>query len=201
MIKQSRDGKIVLAYIEGDQTTLQLALQQFGAVVSRRLTSPLKIVNGNAKAVTATNGDNGADEHEEAEFETLEDGSAEDTPAKPKKKFVPKTPAPLTDFDPDTGVPFLDFAKEKRPSTVIEKYLVVAGWFKDQRTLEEINTSHIFTCFKLAGWEWPDDMAATFRDIKRKNHYFDKGSKQGHWKLNIIGIKELAKLGFGAAAE
>jgi hypothetical protein len=199
MIRESRDGKIVLAYIEGDQTTLQLALQQFGAVVSRRLTSQLKpsIASGNPTALPSHNEDNGADKHaEEAEIETLEDRTAvEESATRPKKKFVPKTPDLLTDFDPDSGsIPFLDFAKQKNPSTTIDKYLVVGGWFKDHRSVDEITTSHIFTCFKLAEWLPPDDMASTFRDIKRKNHYFEKGSKNGHWKINILGLKELTKM-------
>ena len=197
MAKESNNGRIVLAYIEGDQATLQQALHQFGAVVSRRLNPQPKmpIAAENLKALSSRTGHVGAEElDEDAAIELTEEISTVENGGKPKKKRIPKTPALLQDFDPDAGtIPFKDFVAQKNPTTNVQKYLVVAGWFKD-RGVDETGPSHIFTCFPLAGWVPPDDMAQTFRDIAKRNHYFERGSARNQWKISIIGINELAKM-------
>lgn len=46
----------------------------------------------------------------------------------------------------------------------------------------------------------PDDMAQTFRDIAKRNHFFERGSQTNHWKISIIGLNELAKMSRATAA-
>lgn len=199
MAKETKDGKIqfVFVNVEGDQETLQETLRQIGTVLNRGMNpamkKPLQVVN--SKALTSPNGTDGNSEQ-------VHDGLAENVTddeelftAKPKKKWIPKTPSLLKDFDPDSGnVSFKDFVKQKNPSTIQAKYLVVAGWFKDQSSVDEITTSHIFTCFKLMDWVPPDDMAQTFRNIKKTRQYFENGSQNGHWKISILGLNALAKM-------
>jgi hypothetical protein len=205
MAKETKDGKIQFIYVnvEGDQATLQEALRQVSTVLNRGMNPQPKTliaVPVTGKALTGNDGNGASNQLYEVNDGHQENGRAEEV-SEPsfdkgkRAKRVPKTPPLLRDFDQNSGnVSLKDFVKQKNPSTTIEKYLVIAGWFKDQLGVDEITTSHIFTCFPLMGWVPPDDMAQTFRNIKKIHHYFENGSKNGQWKISIIGLNELAKM-------
>jgi hypothetical protein len=116
---------------------------------------------------------------------------------KPKKKYAPKAPKFLSDLDLTTApVKLEDFVKEKSPADMMCKYTVIAFWFKEYFTIEEITTDHIFTAFKHLGWQsqMPDDPVQTFRNAKSLKNWFDKGAK-GAYKINWNGQNAVNKMG------
>ena len=114
------------------------------------------------------------EEAEQAEGEAVEEQQEDATvetngngTPKVRRKQVPKTPTLLSSLDltPAT-VSLQDFAKAKNPTSVNDKYIVVATWFKEQLKTDEINIDHIFTAFRTLDWQTPDDLAAPFRTLK-----------------------------------
>lgn len=216
MSKQDKEGKIqfVFVNVEGDQETLQEALRQVGGVLNRGMNPPQPRtlitvpVPKNLGEGSQNGSENGSQNGEstqqvyEVKFDDGEENPAEgsntSSPAgdKPKReRKVPRTPAILKDFDPsDAEMSLEDYAKQKNTSTLVNKYLVVAAWFKKYKEVSEIDTSHIYTCFQLMKWDAPNDMGQAFRNIKTRYNYFDNGSKQNFWQINIVGLNEVDRM-------
>ncbi len=115
---------------------------------------------------------------------------------KAKKKYVPKAPTLLSNLDlAGAKVSLQDFVATKNPTDMNDKYPVVAAWFKEQMSLEEITPDHIFTAFRLLDWQMPDDPAQPLRWLKSKKQFFDKGDSVGGYKINFLGTNYVAKMG------
>lgn len=109
---------------------------------------------------------------------------------------MPKAPTLLSGLDLTTAtVSLQDFAKAKNPTSVNDKYLVVATWFKEQMKTDEINIDHIFTAFRTLDWTTPDDLAAPFRTLKHSKQYFDKGDSVGGYKVTFLATNYVSKMG------
>lgn len=122
-------------------------------------------------------------------------GNGNGTP-KVRRKQVPKAPTFLSTLDLKTAMVSLeDFAKAKNPTTLPDKYVVVATWFKEQMKMDEINIDHVFTAFRTLDWPTPDDLAATFRSLKHSKQYFDKGEGVGGYKVTFLATNYVAKMG------
>ena len=67
---------------------------------------------------------------------------------------TPRKPQFLSDFkmSPDGQKPWKEYASEKNPQTVEDKYLVAAGWLTLHGGAESFRIDHLFTCFR--GMEW-----------------------------------------------
>jgi hypothetical protein len=211
MARDTKDGRIVFAYVEGDQATLQQALQQMGSVVSRGMAPQTKTIIAvpvNGKALPLGTEKNETQLYEVAGEEISEtekiDGPSNISPSQKSKsaKRAPKVPDLLPDEDLISDeISFRDFASRKNPSTQFDKYLVIAAWFKRYKKIEEITTRHIFSCYQLMHWSAPDDLLAPFRDMKRLHNYFSKGRAPRSWILTLVGSNEVDDMNRSAASE
>ena len=208
MANEKKKGKIQFVFLnlEADEETLQEALRQAGVLMSRGTGAPQRTLI--AVPVKRELTDGGEDNNQQQEvYEVIEDepqavntetngASSTAKTSKPKKdKKPPKTPALLKDFDPnDAETSFEDFVAEKDTSNQFNKYLVIAAWFKQFRQVDEIGTSHIYTCYRLMKWDWPINMAQPFQDMRRLHEYFENGSKSGLYAITIVGLKEVNKM-------
>ncbi len=155
-------------------------------------------------------------EHEEAIIETAEleeVGETADQPAeeeattgngseRPRRRPAPRAPKFLSDLNLTTAsVPLADFVKEKNPEGDMDKYAVIAAWFKDHFNTDEINVDHIFTAYRALGWQaqMPPDPSQTFRNLKNNKNWFDSGSKRGDYKINWNGADAVNKMGAAGA--
>jgi hypothetical protein len=214
MAKETNNGRIVLAYIEGDQTTLQQALHQFGAVVSRGMNPPSRTVvaipinqqnTGNGDTSTNTNGS--AKEY----YEIVDNPETTKTPeeatvvtaAKGRKpKRVSKVPDLLPDEDlMSDEISFRDYANKLNPSSQFHKYLVIAAWFKRYKSTNEITIRHVYSCYQLMKWQSPDELSTPFRDMRRLHNYFSRGKDAKHWVLTLVGSNEVDDLNQSSAVE
>jgi hypothetical protein len=131
------------------------------------------------------------EEQEEATVETNGNG----TP-RVRRKQVPKTPTLLSSLDLNAAaVSLQEFAKAKSPTSISDKYVVVATWFKEQLKTDEINIDHIFTAFRTLDWQTPDDLTAPFRTLKHSKQYFDKGDGVGAYKVTFLATNYVSKMG------
>lgn len=208
MAKESKDGKFqfVFVNIEGDQSTLQEALRQVGTVLHQGIRPPapektLIAVPVSKALPTSGNGTNDdqmdlyevvPEQTSNSDIETVSVSSSR-SPKPKREKKAGKVPELLKGFDPnDAEIPMAEFFSQHDTSSQFNKYLVIAAWFKRhyRKPTDEINASHIYTCYQLMKWQAPDNILQPFTDMKRLHSYFEKGS-QGSWEISIVGINEV----------
>ena len=118
---------------------------------------------------------------------------------RPNRRSAPRAPRFLNDLDlTKAPVGLADFVQEKKsPDGDMDRYAVIAVWFKRQFNTEEITIDHIFTAYKALGWQakLPGDLSQTFRNLKSNKNWFDSGSKRGAYKVNWNGESAVNKMG------
>jgi hypothetical protein len=136
-----------------------------------------------------------------AEAETTDEVSCETTNGdgtdRPKRRPAPRAPKFLNDLDlTKAPVQLADFVQEKNPDGDMDKYAVIAAWFKQHLNTEEITIDHIFTAYKALGWQaqLPDNPSQMFRNLKNNKNWFDS-SKRGTYKINWNGESAVNKMG------
>jgi hypothetical protein len=121
-----------------------------------------------------------------------------ETDDRPKRRPAPKAPKFLNDLDlTKASIPLADFVQQKNPGGDMQRFAVIATWFKENLNAEEITIDHVFTAYKSLGWEaqLPDDLGQTFRNLKSNKNWFDSGAKRGAYKINWNGSSAVTKMG------
>ena len=116
-------------------------------------------------------------------------------PSVPRKPFVRKVTV-LPDVDLNSGeMPLQTFLQQKNPVSRLDRYLAIAYWFKQYRSVPEITPDHVYTSFRKMGWTSDiNDMAQPFRDLKRAG----KGATaKGVFVINHLGEDTVNELGRG----
>lgn len=152
-------------------------------------------VNGESEPLDA--------EYTDAEEEELSEASEvapQETAERPKKRRIQKVLVPIKGIDWNSEPSFRDYAKQKNPGSAQERYLVVAGWFRNHRETDVVTPSHIVAAFDVMDWEKPEDIPQLFRVMKHSKRWFDKGPKPHEWILGQRGMNQLDRLGEGDSA-
>jgi hypothetical protein len=147
-------------------------------------------------------------ELEEQEPEILEpdaDDSGEDQT--PKAKKTPKAPkAPKLLSTPkltEATLSLEDFMKQKNPTEMMDKYAVVAVWYKEQFQITDINIDRIFSAFSLLsqGSQLPTDVEKPLKNMtySKTKKWFDKAAGAGNYSINWVGESEVGKMGAAKA--
>jgi len=138
---------------------------------------------------------------EQEEVETAEVDEAGDAPAKPKKVAKPKAPkllpAPVLS---EAKVTLADFIAQKGPTEMMDKYAVVAVWYKEQFQITEMNIDRIFTAFKHLGQEsqLPTEIIKPLSNLTYNRKWFDKSKTPGNFTINWVGEDNVGKMKPGA---
>ena len=139
---------------------------------------------------------------EQEEVETAGDEEeAGDAPAKPKKVPKPKAPKLLaTPVLSEAKVPLADFMAQKGPTEMMDKYAVVAVWYKEQFQITEMNIDRIFTAFKHLGQEsqLPTEIIKPLSNLAYNRKWFDKNKTPGNFTINWVGEDNVGKMKPGA---
>lgn len=134
-------------------------------------------------------------DHAEAAVEDTQ--QVDQAPAEPDEESPRprRKPAFLSDFNlaPADQVSWKDYAANKNPRTLDEKYLVAAAWVAAHGGQEVFTIPHIFTCFRAMKWEEHADFSQPMRRLKTVSSYFDV-LKRGQWKLTSLGLEAADKL-------
>jgi|SRR5882724_136181 len=139
----------------------------------------------------------------EAEEETPDEPASEEISGggdalSARRRSAPKAPTFLSDVDlTKASVQLGDFIQQKNPEGDMERYAVIAAWFKEAFNTDEVTIDHIFTAYKTLGWQsqLPPDPSQTFRNLKNNKNWFDGGSKRGAYKINWNGMNSVNKMG------
>lgn len=101
----------------------------------------------------------------------------------------------IVDVDLDTEPSFVEFATAKAPSTIVDKYLTVAAWFKEARDTASVTADDVYTCFRKIGWSTAiDDFSQPLRKLKSQKLL---GGDASGFVINHIGLDKVRKLGQG----
>ena len=142
-------------------------------------------------------------EPEEEESEASGEQGNGSGSSRPRVVRKPKAPKLLsTPKLTDAKVPLADFLKQKNPQDMMDKYAVIAVWYKEQFQIEDIDIDRIFTAFKHLGIEsqLPTDVSKPLKNLAYNRKWFDKSkTKANTYTLNWVGESEVGKMGTGAA--
>jgi hypothetical protein len=147
-------------------------------------------------------------EPEQQEQEVLEP-EAEDyiegqTPKPKRAPKVPKAPKLLNAPNlTEAKLSLEDFMKQKGATDMMDKYAVLAVWYKEQFQIIEINIDRIFSAFTLLGQasQLPTDVEKPLQNMtySKTKKWFDKTKGAGHYSINWVGESGVGKMGAGAA--
>lgn len=114
-------------------------------------------------------------------------------PAKPKTARKPTTPDVL-DFDFESDTSLKEFADRCTGlDSDVERYLVIAAWFKENRDVTAVTTSHIYTGYRKLGWPSAiEDFGALLRYLKAQKLMASGG--RGEYVINHLGLDRVRKL-------
>jgi len=143
-------------------------------------------------------------EEDDPETEVLEvEPEATEENATARTKRAPRPPkAPKLLSAPnltEAKVPLADFIKQKNPADMMDKYAVVAVWYKEQFQITDINIDRIFSAFSLLSQasQLPTDVEKPLKNMtySKTKKWFDKAAGAGNYSINWVGESEVGKMG------
>jgi len=195
--------------IDGGTSDLVEGFQSFAATLRKSGTTDPRLASIDPKPAAPTSAALDLDEPEPQEEEPTAADAAETAvgeaglgdlsqPDDRPKRRAPKAPKFLSELDlTKASVQIGTFVGEKNPSGDMERYAVIAVWFKEYLTVGEITVDHVFTAYKALGWQaqLPPDPSQTFRNLKNNKNWFESGSTRGTYKVNWNGENAVNKMG------
>jgi hypothetical protein len=143
---------------------------------------------------------NGADPDLHPSVEIVDEGVTTSPPGarkSPAKKRRLRMPVVLNDLDLTSGpMPFVQYFNEKNPGDHSKRYLVIAAWLKEYSQLDEINSDHIYTCYRTLNMNVVADVGSIFRGCKKQG-WFNPGSQRGSYAINHIGLGQVNSMSNG----
>jgi hypothetical protein len=163
---------------------IQNALKTSSPVTTQRIAGP------SVKAVARDAEIDAEDEVEDAEVVEI------DTPVRaprPKVQRAAKAAPVVLDLDMTSEVSLASYVQSANPKSNFKRYLLIAAWFKEHRSIDAVTASHIYTGFRTLKWSVSiPDFSQPLRDLK-SNQYMTTPEK-GHYAINHLGIAEVEKL-------
>ena len=108
----------------------------------------------------------------------------------------PTTPEVL-DLDFQSDVSLKSFADGHTAiDSDVDRYLVIAAWFKEHRDTSAVTTAHIYTGYRIL--DWPvgiEDFGAVLRYLKSQK--FMGSGNRGEYLINHLGLAKVKKLANG----
>jgi hypothetical protein len=135
---------------DGDLTEITQAISS-----ALKQSSPAQRLIAAPARPDAEGGKNGAGVVDEVEQEAEVEEEVEETPRSAKGKGAKfSNPKVLPDVDLNSGeMPFETFAQQKGPpAKELQRYLLVAYWFKKYRETPSVTQDHVYTCYKTMEW-------------------------------------------------
>ena len=134
----------------------------------------------------------------EPEADEIVETSASNGSGGPKRKYSFKTPKFLNDLDiSKASKPLAEFVKEKNPTDLIDKYIMVVVWLYKHLSVPEVTIDHVYTIFDQLGWkgEMPANPSIPLRDLKSKKYMLTREEGAEGYKPNFKGEQYVEKMG------
>jgi hypothetical protein len=192
--------RVIEFEVEGNDTTLQESLKGITAALNRGLaaaSSPPRLRYVQSPAPLAEDGSDGIDE-EHNESDDMEDTVV--SPHSSKKPTSPRKPRSmklLTEINFNDATPTLkEFAGIRLPKTDMQRYLVIAYWFKHHNSMPDISPDHFFTAYRHLQWTVPTGPASPIRDLRHKRRtQLSSGASHGTSTINHVGEEIVLAMG------
>lgn len=191
--------RVIEFEVEGSDATMQESLKSITAALNRGMTAtpPSQRVRY-VQAPTHQLEDVGESAQEE-EIDVDEDEEAAVAVNTPRKPTPPKKPRSMTLLEiafNDTSPTLKEFAAEKSPKTEMNKYLVIAYWYKNLKGIVDLSPDHFFTAYRHLQWPVPADPAAPMRELRHKRRtQFSPGNTHGTSTINHVGEEIVLAMG------
>jgi hypothetical protein len=205
MAKQDRTGtsKMKIRFlevdVEGNDESLQDVVRTLQVTLSARPRNgvPSRVIASGSGPVVAHNeaASPSADEPIETDAEDIDASSETERarPARPPRSYKEPT-WDILDLDIKSGkLPLEDFMKSA-PDVIQRRFLMLVYWLKVYRSIDVINPSHMFTCYRALGWNVPKSMLQPLVDLRRKRQFLDKGKGEHEFQINMPGMSEVERM-------
>ena len=175
--------RLVEFEVEGSDQSIQESLKSIAAALNRGASPsaarPMYIGSGNQSEEEFD------EELEEGEEEGVIESTSTRVPRTPRKAPTPNIlEINFTDVSPTLK----EFVAQTTPKQVLQKYLVVAYWYKHTRGITDLAQDHFFTAFRHLQWTVPKDPSGPIRDLRHKRRtQMGAGSTPGTSTINHIG--------------
>lgn len=133
---------------------------------------------------------------EDAEIVEVDDDSSESIviprtrPSRAGKPRVAKTPTVLDDIDVASDPSLKDFVAQYDVASNVDKYLVIALWFRDARDINTVTADHVYTCFRVLGWSTATtDFVKPLQNLKAEQSL--KGGAKDGFTLTLPGAGKI----------
>ena len=114
--------------------------------------------------------------------------------AEPRRSTPPRAPQVLPDLKVPVDALKLFCESKRVGNTDTKRYLAIAAFLKEQMSITSVTADHIYTCYRLLGWNIRADAGAPLRALKRNGH-FQKGAEAGAYILNHVGENAVRDMG------
>lgn len=166
-------------------SAIQSAVKPSTTIIQQRLAA----ASTEQLLVGAQSGDD-ALEHDDAD-----DVIAPEKVSRPKSKTARKPTTPdVLDMDADAEASLKAFADQHSGvDSDVERYLVIAAWFKEHRETPAVTTAHIYTGLRMMSWPTAiEDFGGILRYLK-KQKLMTSGNR-GEYLINHLGLAKVKKL-------
>ncbi len=171
---------------DGDLSQVTQAIQN--ALQPR--SAPVKVVQAQNATKTLIDDSYDVVDDDGIVSEELHSDTPKPRPPRTSKPRVAKTPTVINEIDVTTSPSLKDFVGDFELGPTIDKYLVIALWFRDARGIPSVTVDHIYTCFKILGWSTSaNDFSKPLRNL-RDDQAMKGGSKDG-FMLTLPGAGKI----------
>jgi hypothetical protein len=193
MTKEDK-AKIKMTVVHFETESSNEALQENIRVIANTLTRaltppPTRVVPAQLTSGNGAGNGMATDYANEAEqYEDVIDTEVIDSPKKPKKTGNRQVTTPkVLELDLESGpVPVKTFIEQKNPAGDNKRYLAIAYWLKEHRSISEVTMHHVHTCYRRMGWNTPKDASQPLRAMKQQG-WMNNGSVRGAYAINHVG--------------
>jgi hypothetical protein len=186
--------RLVVLEAEGDGDLSQIAHAVQSALRPRENAIPTaRRITNTVERSTANVSE--AEEVEDNDTQSAVESMPQAETPKRTRTWTPTRPKVLSNIDLASDRTFRSFAAEKNPQTNLDKFLVVAAWFKLHRNTDSITTNHVYTCFRHIEWSCDiKDFNQPLRSLK-SDQLMNAGQNKGAYAINHLGLDRVDKLG------
>ena len=200
MAKQpAKAGTSRIRFIMLDAELPEGDLSQITSAIQNAL-KPMAITQqrfANQPAAPALIGNGAGELVDEGPSESNEEPAARQAP-RPAREARVRKPAvrKVLELDLKSGVSLESFANEHSPKSELDRNLVVAAWFKEQRDEDAITADHVYTCYRTM--KWPsgiEDFSWPLRALKKEKLMSSAG--RGLYAINHLGVARVQEMRSG----
>ncbi len=195
--------RVIEFELEGSDESLHDGLKNLATALMRGQGAPptRQIANGAKPAPAAADG--AQPEDEDQQDDEVVDAEVADLPS-PRRLIAPRKAKPVTvkvlhiEFG-DVSPTLKEFYDSKKPTNALDKYLVIAYWYKNHKGISDLTVDHFHTALRFLDQPTPKDALQPIRDLRKRNRgKLSGGASAGTSAINHVGENAVREMGKGS---